>query len=662
MPIQDLKAQIARLPEQPGVYLYFNAAGETIYVGKARSLRDRVRSYLGAYGSSPKTDALLVEAERLEVIVTDSVVEALALENNLIKQRSPRYNILLRDDKNYPYLQLTTGEAFPRVLVARRVERDGHMYAGPFLPAKFARRTMSLSHRLFGIRSCNEVITGKRGRPCLEYDIKRCLAPCVDTICSADEYARAVAHTRLFLEGRSEELVEQLRAEMADAAEHERYEQAAHLRDAMRTVQTLHEQHQKMANTELGDRDVFGVKTGTGGAVIQVFLVRRGRVVERIELVTGEGIPGTDPDVGTVPEDGHASDAEVLLAAVPQFYEMRQIPGEILLPLSIEEQDALEAWLSSRAARRVHLHVPQRGDKKALVDLAQRNAALAYQSRFHEGTTANYEALETLRVALGLPAMPRRIECFDISTIQGADTVASMVVCEDGRMKRSDYRKFRVKPADAVARLPATAHRLSSSSHADASEPAAERGREPEAGSRAPTGRPAPAEARFLDDFAAMRQVVHRRYRRVIEAGGPFPDLIVIDGGKGQLGAAYEALQDLGLGNLVAVGLAKREELVFTRDHSDPIAFPPNAPALLLLMQIRDEAHRFAVTFHRKARSMRDLRSELDAVPGIGPRRRRTLLQRFGSVAGVRRATREELVAAVGEKTADAVLTYFSRQ
>src|SRR3954468_15008083 len=272
MPICDFKTQIGRLPEQPGVYLYFNGQGETLYVGKARVLRDRVRSYLGAYGTSPRIDALLDEAHRVETIITDSVVEALALENNLIKQRSPRYNILLRDDKSYPYLQLTTGEAFPRVLVARRVERDGHMYAGPFLPAKFARRTMSLTHRLFGIRSCNEVITGKRGRPCLEYDIKRCLAPCVDTICSAEEYGRAVAHTRLFLESRSEELVEQLRGEMADAAEHERYEQAAHLRDAMRTVQTLHEQHQKMANAELGDRDVFGVKTGTAGAVIQVFL------------------------------------------------------------------------------------------------------------------------------------------------------------------------------------------------------------------------------------------------------------------------------------------------------------------------------------------------------------------------------------------------------
>src|SRR6187549_742956 len=264
MPIHELKEQIARLPEQPGVYLYFNADGDTIYVGKARALRDRVRNYLGAYGSDPKTDALLDEIARLEVIVTDSVVEALALENNLIKQRIPKFNILLRDDKNYPYLQLTTNEAFPRVLVARRVERDGSFYAGPFLPAKFARKTMSLTHRLFGMRSCNEVITGKRDRPCLEYDIKRCIAPCVDTLCSAEEYGRAVEMTQLFFEGRNDELAKSLRA---------RIEEAAELRDAMRTVQTLGERHQKMATTELGHRDVFGLKVGVAGAVVQVFQV-----------------------------------------------------------------------------------------------------------------------------------------------------------------------------------------------------------------------------------------------------------------------------------------------------------------------------------------------------------------------------------------------------
>jgi excinuclease ABC subunit C len=619
MPIRDLKTQIGRLPEQPGVYLYFNAAGDTIYVGKARALRDRVRSYLGAYGVNPKTNALLEEADRLEVIVTDSVVEALALENNLIKQRAPKYNILLRDDKSYPYLQLTTGEPFPRVLVARRVERDGHTYAGPFLPARFARKTMALTHRLFGIRSCNEVITGKRARPCLEYDINRCLAPCVDTICSETEYQHAVQDTRLFLEGRSDELTEQLRGRMVEAAEAEQYERAGQLRDAMRTVQTLHEQQQKMARAELGDRDVFGLKVGPAGAVLLVFLVRRGRVIERIELVTeSEGGAAT-------------SEAEVLQAAIPQFYEMRPVPPDVHLPVDIDDADTVAEWLSARAGRRVQVLSPRRGEKRGLVDLAIRNATLAYQTRFGGGTTANYEALETLRSVLHLQALPRRIECFDISTIQGAETVASMVVCEDGRMRRSDYRKFRVR-ADAIA--------------------------------DGPVGQGfSPADApRFLDDFAAMRQVVTRRYRKLLEAGGPFPDLIVIDGGKGQLAAAYEGLEFLGLANLVAVGLAKKEELIFTRDHPDPIGLAGNDPALLLLQQIRDEAHRFAVTFHRKARSMRDLRSELDGVPGIGPRRRKTLLTTFGSLAGVRRATREELVSSVGTKVADAVLSYFSRQ
>jgi excinuclease ABC subunit C len=620
MPIRDLKTQIGRLPEQPGVYLYFNAAGDTIYVGKARALRDRVRSYLGAYGVNPKTDALLDEADRLEVIVTDSVVEALALENNLIKQRSPKYNILLRDDKSYPYLQLTTGEAFPRVLVARRVERDGHMYAGPFLPARFARKTMALTHRLFGIRSCNEVITGKRGRPCLEYDIDRCLAPCVDTICSEAEYQHAVDDTKLFLEGRSEELTEHLRRRMVEAAAGEQYERAGQLRDAMRTVQTLHEQQQKMARAELGDRDVFGVKNGPAGAVILVFLVRRGRVIERIELITEiEGGGGV------------TNEAEVLQAAIPQFYEMRAVPPEVHLPVDIEDAEALAEWLSGRAGRRVQVLAPRRGEKRGLVDLATRNATLAYQTRFGQGTTANYEALETLRAVLHLPALPQRIECFDISTIQGAETVASMVVCEDGRMRRGEYRKFRVR--DDASNAPVRQEGFG------------------------------PAEsARFLDDFAAMRQVVTRRYRKLLEAGGPFPELIVIDGGKGQLAAAYEALESLGLANLVAIGLAKKEELIFTREHTDPIALAANDPALLLLQQIRDEAHRFAVTFHRKARSMRDLRSELDAVPGIGPRRRKTLLTTFGSLAGVRRATREELVSAVGTKVADAVLSYFSRR
>ncbi|MEQ1575009.1 MAG: excinuclease ABC subunit UvrC [Vicinamibacterales bacterium] len=615
MPIQDLKDQIARLPEQPGVYLWGNRAGEAIYVGKARSLRARVRSYLGAYGVSPRHDALLDDIASLEVIVTDSVMEALALENNLIKQRSPKFNILLRDDKNYPYLRLTTSEAFPRVLVARGVERGQDFYAGPFLPAKLARRTMGVAHRLFGIRSCNEVITGQRGRPCLEYDIKRCIAPCVAEICSESQYGEAVANTKLLLEGRNDELIATLRERMADASQAERYEEAAQIRDATRTVQALGDRQQKLATAHLGDRDVFGLKVGPSGGVLLVFEMRGGRVVERVELATDPGgVAGRE--------------ADVLDAAVQQFYELRVPPAEINLPAELEDSEAMEAWLSERAGRKVTINVPQRGDKRSLVELATRNAELSYRTRFNENTAAHFDALETLRSVLGLPAVPRRIECFDISTIQGNETVASMVVCEDGRMKTREYRKFRIRG-------------------------------EGKPKSQVPGPRSQPEFG--ADDFAAMREVVGRRYRKVLEDGGPFPDLVLIDGGKGQLSAAYEALEGIGLGNLVAVGLAKKEELLYTRHLREPVVLAENDPALLLVQRIRDEAHRFAVTFHRKARAMRDLRSELDVVPGIGPRRRRALLTAFGSLAGVRRATREELAAVVGALAAGAVLDYFAR-
>jgi len=623
MAIQDLKEQIARLPEQPGVYLYYNAKGETLYVGKARSLRDRTRSYLGAYGMSPRHDALLNEAVRLEVIVTDSVVEALALENNVIKQRAPRYNILLRDDKNYPYLQLTTTEAFPRVLVARSVERDGSVYAGPFLPAKFARRTMSLTHKVFGIRSCNEVITGTRQRPCLEFDIKRCLAPCVTAICSEERYAVAVADTRLFLEGRNDELADQLRSRMLEAAAAQRFEEAAQLRDAMRTVQAVRErQQQKMASVELGDRDVFGVKVGASGAVVQIFIVRGGRVIERVEFIWDAAESGE-------------SEADVIEAGIQQFYADQEPPPEIHVPAALAEQQLLEDWLTQKTHRKVRIVVPQRGNKKGMMELAHRNAALAYRTRFDQNATANYEALEMLQAALRLSKLPRRIDCFDISTIQGSETVASMVVCEEGRMRPSEYRKFKIKQELGQG-----------SGIGDQGSGIRDQG--------------SGLGQRFLDDFAAMEQVVRRRYAKVLENGGPFPDLIVIDGGKGQLNAAYAALEKVGLSNLVAVGLAKKEELVFTRDSIEPLALDSHGAALRLLQRIRDEAHRFAITFHRQSRRNRDLQSVLDLVPGIGLRRRKVLLTAFGSLSGVRRATREELARVVGMKVADAVIAHFA--
>src|SRR5688500_6306258 len=349
-----------------------------------------------AGGMSPRLDALLEEASRLEVIVTDSVVEALALENNLIKQRSPKYNILLRDDKNYPYLQLTTNEPFPRVLVARRVERDGTFYAGPFMPASLARRTMGLTHRLFGIRSCNEVITGSRERPCLEFDIKRCIAPCVAAICSKEQYDTAVQHTQLFFEGKNEELIDRLTASMSEAAAAERFEEAAHLRDAARTVQTLRDRQQKIATVRMGDRDAFGLHMVPAGAVVHVFVMRGGKVLERVELAANEGISG--------------SAAEILQASVEQFYEDRPAPNEVHLSSEPEDGELLEVWLSTRAERRVQVVVPKRGEKRGLVDLAVRNARIAYQARLIDTGLSRYDALETLRSTLSLPAIPTGIE------------------------------------------------------------------------------------------------------------------------------------------------------------------------------------------------------------------------------------------------------------
>ena len=631
------------MPQQPGVYLFLNDAGETLYVGKARVLRDRVRSYLGAKGISPRHDALLRDAAALEVVVTDSVVEALALENRLIKQRNPRYNVLLRDDKTYPYLQLTTTERAPRLLVARRVERDGNVYAGPFMPAAVARRTMSLAHRFFGIRSCNEIIDGRRDRPCLEYDIHRCLAPCVDTICSIERYGRAVDQARLLIEGRQDELIRDLRREMTDAATGEQFERAAHLRDAIRTIETVRDRRNTVETPAMGDRDAFGVKAGSAGAVVVVFQVRRGRVVDRCELTT-EAAAGT----------------ELLTAAVQQFYADREPPSEVHIPedLPVEDREAIEAWLTERARRRVRIHVPRRGDKRGLLELAARNAALAYQSQLADGHGLAFEALDQLREVLTLPSLPRRIECFDISTLQGSETVGSMVVAVDGRMKRSEYRKFRIRGLGHASN-----RSIGLSSHRAIEEPSlqfdpgasASEGPAHHAVARSPDS----AIRAIPDDFAAIHEVVLRRYRRVLEHGGPFPDLILIDGGKGQLTAAYAALREVGLDRLIAVGIAKQEELLFSRDRVEGLALPRESSALRLVQRIRDEAHRFAITFHRKSRTKRDLHSALDDVPGIGARRRKQLLTTFGSVAGVRRASRQELEAAVGAKTAEAVIKHF---
>ncbi len=632
MPIQALRAEIAKLPEQPGVYLYFNSDGDTIYVGKASVLRDRVRSYLSAYGKHAKTNALLDEVVRLEVVVTDSVAEALVLENNLIKQRRPRYNILLRDDKSYPYLQLSLAEEFPRVLVSREVKRDGNYYAGPFMPATLARKTMALSHRIFGIRSCNEVITGRRDRPCLEYDIKRCVAPCVSEICSQEQYQEVVDQTRLFLDGRTDEVVGRLRKQMKDASTKELYERAAHYRDAIRTVETLQNRQQKMATAQLNNRDAFGLKCGVKGTVVQVFQVRNGRVVERLELVSDEVAMTTERE------------SDIVQAAVQQFYSVHEVPAEVHVPMEINLQDreAIETFLTSRAGRRVKVFQPKRGDKRGLLDLAIRNAELSYDSRYSKETSVDTVALQELQSVLALPMLPHRVECFDISTIQGRDTVGSMVVCDGGRMQRSEYRKYRVRGLGFVAKE--WSNQLI---HDDLERNETEK--------QSAVG-PKP------DDFAAMEEVVFRRYRRLLDEGKPFPDLVLIDGGKGQLTAAYRAFEKLGLVNLIAVGIAKKQEALYARTLVEPVILPRHSPALRLIQRTRDEAHRFALAYHRRARTKRNLRSEIDQIPGIGARRRKALLERFGSVANVRRASREELQPVIGAKLADVVIEYFAKR
>ena len=631
MSIQALRDEIAKLPEQPGVYLYFNCDGDTIYIGKASVLRDRVRSYLSAHGKHAKTNALLDEVVRLEVIVTDSVSEALVLENNLIKQRRPRYNILLRDDKNYPYLQLSMAENFPRVLVAREVKRDGNYYAGPFMPTTLARKTMALTHRLFGIRSCNEVITGRRDRPCLEYDIKRCVAPCVTEICSQNQYKEAVNQTRLFLEGRTDEVVGSLRKQMQEASDEECYERAAHYRDAISTVETLRNRQQKMATAQLNNRDAFGIKRGSKGTVVQVFQVRNGRVVERVELVADEVAMTTEQE------------SDLVQMAVQQFYSVHEVPTEVHVPVDLNFQDrkAIETFLASRADRRVKVFQPKRGDKRGLLDLAIRNAGLSYDSRYSEETSVDMAALQELQTVLALPVLPHRVECFDISTIQGRDTVGSMVICDDGRMQRSEYRKYRVRGLSFIEK------ELSNESIRDDVEHDVVEGR----------GVVLPKP----DDFAAMEEVVFRRYRRLLDEGGPFPDLVVIDGGKGQLTAAYRAFEKLGLGNLIAVGIAKKEEVLYARTVSEPVILPRHSPALQLIQRARDEAHRFALAYHRRVRTKRNLQSEIEKIPGVGARRRRALLKQFGSVTNIRRASREELKPVIGGKLADVVIEYFTK-
>jgi excinuclease ABC subunit C len=596
-PLQD---KLDALPVRPGVYLFKDREGTVVYVGKARSLRDRVRSYFQpGRPVDPRKGSMIEEIADLDLVVTDSEMEALALENNLIKRHRPRFNVLLRDDKNHPYLKLTLAEEYPRLHIVRRVGDDGNAYGGPYIPASLGRRTAAVVHRVFGVRSCREILNGRRPRPCLQYQIQRCLAPCVAEVCSLERYRQATQDAALFIEGKTDVVIRRLEDQMEQAAREERFEEAGTLRDQVRSLERLGTP-QKITTTELEERDLFAAHVEGERAALQVFAVRDGKVVAREGYLL----------------DRLAEPESMLAQAVQQYYaDGRYVPREVLLAEEIPDADLLEAWLTARRGTNVRIHVPRRGEKVRLLELVVRNARLAFELEWKHPRKQSQEILRALRDVLDLEMEPRRIECFDISNIQGSDIVASMVCFEDGLPKKSDYRKFRI---------------------------------------RSVVGAP--------DDFASMREVVGRRYRRVLEENGEMPDLILIDGGKGQLAAAVGALEELGIGEQAIASLAKREEELFVPGREESIRLPRASPVLQLMQRVRDEAHRFAIGFHRQARTMRTLVSEVDDIPGVGPVTRRKLLSRFGSVRGVRSATEQELATVVGRKVAAKIRAHFAER
>jgi excinuclease ABC subunit C len=638
----DLQAKIRSLPTSAGVYLYKNAEGEVIYVGKANNLRSRVSSYFreGRWEDA-KTDSLVREAVDVDYIVVANNKEALALENHLIKQKQPRFNILLRDDKTYPYVKLTLGERFPRVYVTRRLRKDGSSYYGPYFPANLAYRIVDLIHRHFMVPSCKVDLTRFHPRPCLQFYIKRCLGPCVEGLTTPEIYQEAVRDVKLFLEGRPTDLLRSLRQRMEQAAGTEEYERAAKYRDLISTVEQLQEK-QRIAAVEGDDADVFGYHFENGMLAVNLFHMRGGRVLDRREFFWEE-LPELQPDGATgVParpaehihetgEDARRSigsfhPGEFFSALLKQLYiGQPYVPRNIYVPVDFDDREPLEDLLSEQVAgegarpTRVHILVPQRGDKRALLDLAGNNAKQSYDQRFRVMKPNAKAIQEALQDALGLPELPRRIECFDISHIQGAETVASMVVWEDGQMKKSDYRKFIIREVIGV------------------------------------------------DDFASMREVVTRRYKRIQEEKSKgeqkkMPSLVLIDGGLGQLHAAAEALEALEIINQPLAAIAKREEIIYVYgQENEPVALDHHSPVLHLVQLIRDEAHRFAVTFHRKRRQMRDRSTELREIPGVGESTTRRLLEHFGSVQAIKQADSAALSSVVTRSQAEAILDHFRR-
>ena len=650
----DLPQKIRSLPTSAGVYLYKNAEGEVIYVGKAKNLRSRVGSYFheGRWEDA-KTGTLVREAVDVDYIVVANNKEALALENHLIKQKKPRFNILLRDDKTYPYVKLTLGERFPRVYVTRRLRKDGSAYYGPFFPANLAYRIVDLIHRHFMIPSCKVDLTRYHPRPCLQYYIKRCLGPCVQELTTPEIYLEAVRDVKLFLEGRQTDLVRSLRERMAEAATAQEFERAARYRDLISTVEQLQEK-QRIASAEGDDADVFGYHFENQMLAVNLFHMRGGKVLDRREFfwedlpefsaAGAEEIsasagqdeqvsPSATPElaaVADVPASDVTTDAappqreifhpgEFFSALLKQLYlGQPYVPRNIYVPVDFEDRAELEDALSDQLAgeggraTRVYISVPQRGDRRDLVALAGANAKQSYDQRFRVMKPNARAIQEAFQDAMALPELPKRIECFDISHIQGAETVASMVVWEDGKMKKSDYRKFIIRTVEGV------------------------------------------------DDFASMREVVTRRYKRLCEEKKPMPSLILIDGGLGQLHAAAQALEALQIINQPLASIAKREEIIYVYGQEDePVVLDHHSPVLHLVQMIRDEAHRFAVTFHRKRRQIRDRATELRDIPGVGESTTRRLLEHFGSLQAVKQADVAALSAVVTRSQAQAILEHF---
>lgn len=585
------------LPDQPGVYIMKDQGGKIIYVGKAVVLKNRVRSYFqSSRNHSPKVRSMVEKIDDFEYIITGSEIEALILECNLIKKHRPKYNISLRDDKTYPYLKVTTDEAYPRVFVTRRVVKDGARYFGPYTNAGAVHESLKLLKKLFPLRSCRRL---DAKRPCLEYHIKRCLAPCAGKV-DPEVYGTMIENVCLFLEGRSERVVRQLKEQMEEAAENFAFETAAKLRDQLAAVEKITEKQNIV--TGAGDQDAIGMARSGLGICVQVFFIRSGKMVGRDHFL----LKGTEDE----------TDASALAAFLKQYYNQSTfIPREILLPLELEEQALIAGWLSREKQAKVAVETPKRGTKRDLVEMAAGNAKMVLEeqaAKLKADDEATRGAVEELGKYLALKKAPERMECFDISHIQGAETVASMVVFEGGAPKKEDYRRFKIRTAE---------------------------------------GKP--------DDFKSMREVVGRRYGDA--APEELPDLIIIDGGKGQLSSALEIIRGAGHREVPVVGLAKQFEYIFTEGESDPVILPRHSQALYLIQRIRDEAHRFAITYHRKLRGKRNLISVLDHVVGIGPKRRKALWEHFGSLDRMKQATVEEMAATPGMNfpAAQAVYNFF---